>query len=84
MSSKKYIQAFILKFVRKSCFQSLWGQLFHYSKVGMNYWGGATVGYSGEEYALRYADLKLRQKRRKITIFDVGANIGSICKVGCS
>jgi FkbM family methyltransferase len=76
------IRGFILRVVRKRCFQPLWEKVFHYSKVGMNYWGGATVGYSGEEYALRYAEAKLKQLRvGKITIFDVGANIGQFAKM---
>lgn len=72
----------ILKFVRKSCFQPLWEKLFHYSKVGMNYWGGATVGYSGEEFALRYADAKLKKLHAgKVIVFDVGANVGQFAKM---
>lgn len=72
----------ILKFVRKSCFQPLWEKLFHYSKVGMNYWGGATVGYSGEEFALQYADKKLKKLHAgKVIVFDVGANIGQFAKM---
>ncbi len=72
----------ILKFLRKSCFQPFWEMLFHYSKVGMNYWGGATVGHSGEEFALRYADAKLKRLHTgKVIVFDVGANVGQFAKM---
>lgn len=63
-------------------FQPFWERLFHYSKVGMNYWGGATVGHSGEENALRYADAKFKQwKLGNVIIFDVGANIGQFAEL---
>lgn len=72
----------ILRVVRKKYFQPIWERLFHYSKIGMNYWGGATVGYSGEEYALRYANSKFQKELpRKFTIFDVGANIGQFTQL---
>mgnify|MGYP003480299324 CR=1 FL=1 len=72
----------ILKFLRKSCFQPFWEMLFHYSKVGMNYWGGGTVGHSGEEFALRYADAKLKRLHTgKVIVFDVGANVGQFAKM---
>lgn len=80
--SNNRIRELVLRVVRKTCFQRLWEKLFHYSKVGMNYWGGATVGYSGEEYALRYADAKFKQRKSgNVTIFDVGANIGQFAKL---
>lgn len=76
------IRELILRFVRKNCFQQLWETLFHYSKVGMNYWGGATVGFSGEENALRYANAKFKQLHAgKVIVFDVGANIGQFAKM---
>lgn len=79
------IRELILRFARKSCFQVLWEKLFHYSKVGMNYWGGATVGHSGEEYALRYADAKFEQwKSGNVIVFDVGANIGQFAKLAAN
>lgn len=81
MSNNKF-KELTLRFMRKNCFQPLWERLFHYSKVGMNYWGGATVGHSGEEFSLRYADAKLKQLHAgKVTIFDVGANIGQFAKM---
>jgi FkbM family methyltransferase len=76
------IKQIALKFLRRRIFQSFWQKLFHFSKIGMNYWGGATVGFSGEEYALRYANLKFRKEQsRTFTIFDVGANIGQFAQL---
>ena len=48
----------------------------------MNYWGASTIGYSGEEYALRYADVKFRQRQAdKVIIFDCGANVGQFAEL---
>ncbi|MDF2435862.1 MAG: FkbM family methyltransferase [Bacteroidota bacterium] len=56
-------------------FQPIWEKLFHFSKIGMNFWGGATFSHSGEIYALKYAKEKLSGKSNPV-IFDVGANVG--------
>lgn len=70
----------LLKFARGIYFQSSWQKLFHYAKIGMNYWGGATIGSSGEEYGLRHALSKLEDKTH-IVIFDVGANAGQFANL---
>jgi FkbM family methyltransferase len=72
----------VLRFLRRRIFQSFWEALFHYSKIGMNHWGGATVGYSGEEHALRYANSKFQiEQLRTCIVFDVGANIGQFAQL---
>jgi FkbM family methyltransferase len=65
----------ILKLIRAKAFQPIWERLFHFSKIGMNFWGGATLAHSGEIYALKYAKSKLNTTGNAV-IFDVGANVG--------
>lgn len=65
----------IIKFIRTGAFQPLWEKLHHLSKIGMNYWGGASLYESGEISAMKYAVAKLKGKN-SITLFDVGANDG--------
>ena len=77
----KTIKGIILYFLRSKNFQPFWEYIFHYSKVGMNYWGGTTIGYSGEEFAIRYANKKFKNTSREILIFDVGANIGQFAQI---
>jgi FkbM family methyltransferase len=65
----------LLRFLRRKVFQSMWTRLSHVSRIGMNYWGGATVGHSGERSAVSYAANKLTSKN-EFVVFDVGANLG--------
>lgn len=65
----------LVRFLRKKYFQPLWQLLFHISKIGMNYWGGASLLYSGEISVTRYVYSKLKDKVQPI-VFDVGANRG--------
>ena len=70
----------ILKIFRRKVFQGLWEQLFHVSKIGMNYWGGASLSQSGELYALHYINNRLMDiddgGMQNLIFFDVGANRG--------
>jgi FkbM family methyltransferase len=77
----KNLKLMLLYILRTKIFQNIWEKVFHISKIGMNYWGGATIGYSGEEFALRYANDKLKNLSRKIVIFDVGANVGQFAQL---
>lgn len=70
----------ILKIIRRKRFQPLWEKLFHFSKIGMNFWGGASLMHSGEIYALKYAQHKLKDTNR-LVIFDVGANYGEFALI---
>ena len=72
----------LLRFVRSKRLQPLWEKLYHYSKIGMNLWGGASLKDSGEIYALQYAKSKVPNKRL-ITVFDVGANYGQYAILTC-
>jgi FkbM family methyltransferase len=70
----------ILKIIRRNGFQPVWEKLFHFSKIGMNFWGGATLLHSGEIYALKYAKDKLKDTS-DLVIFDVGANFGEFALI---
>lgn len=71
-----FVKNNILKHIRGRAFQPLWEKLFHYSKIGMNFWGGASLLQSGEKYALLHANKKLNNKMGNIILFDVGAYYG--------
>jgi FkbM family methyltransferase len=66
----------IIKLLRKKLFQGIWEKLHHFAKVGMNYWGGASLYESGEISVLHYIHKK-HNTQKEIVIFDVGANIGT-------
>jgi FkbM family methyltransferase len=65
----------VIKILRKKLFQGIWEKLHHFSKIGMNHWGGASLYQSGEISVLDYINQKLKNQQ-EIVIFDVGANIG--------
>ncbi|MBP7699048.1 MAG: FkbM family methyltransferase [Saprospiraceae bacterium] len=62
------------QFLRLKYFQPFWEQLFNWSKLFMNYWGGAHIQNSGEIFIL---DTILKSvKNDNVNIFDVGVNNG--------
>jgi FkbM family methyltransferase len=65
----------LIKFTRANIFQGMWEKLHHISKIGMNYWGGASLYHSGEIKAMEYVYNKLKNEK-SIIVFDVGANLG--------
>lgn len=65
-----------LKFLRRQVFQKIWKNLFHNAKIGMNFWGGSSVGQSGEIPVMKYLATILQENNQNI-IFDVGANMGN-------
>lgn len=65
----------IIQFLRTRRFQGTWETLYRISKIGMNYWGGASLCYSGEIHVLHYIKKKLNETE-SIILFDVGANDG--------
>jgi len=67
------VKKYIIRIIRKSYFQFLWKYLNHISRIGMNYWGGANIYYSGELDVMKIISKKAYPG---CLIFDVGANVG--------
>ncbi|SDC70094.1 methyltransferase, FkbM family [Niabella drilacis] len=65
----------IIKILRKKKYYKIWAKLMHVSKIGMNYWGGASFVHSGEMLVIDRFLPRLSQQS-EVVIFDVGANIG--------
>ena len=65
----------LVKLIRRRALQPLHERLLRFSKVGMNYWGGALVAHSGERTALRFVAQRSREVEG-LVIFDVGASFG--------
>ena len=64
----------LIKIARSQNLQPFWEKLNDWSKVGMNYWGGARWNESGELPA--FENLLKKLDAEPIIIFDVGANQG--------
>lgn len=62
----------------KSSFQKIFNQLFMFALKGLNYGNGAHFNESGELNALKI--VKINLKSEKLTVFDVGANVGNYAK----
>jgi len=73
--ARNFMKSLFIKFMRSKAWQPIWESLHHYSLIGMNFWGGASVTHSGEAYAIRYVSSKFASDR-PLVIFDVGANLG--------
>lgn len=69
----------LLRILKLPGFQGLWERLNRISLVGMNYWGGANLLYSGELYVMGYVKNQLKSVEKPV-IFDVGANLGQYVK----
>ncbi len=69
------IKDLLLKLLRRKMFQPLWYALFHFAKIGMNYWGGSGLLNSGEITVMKYVKSRLKGQTEPV-IFDVGANRG--------
>lgn len=74
------MNARVLRFLRRNEFQFIWEKLFKVSKIGMNFYGGASLFTSGELHAMQYANEKLK-KFDPITVFDVGASSGEFARL---
>ena len=66
----------LVKLIRRRAWQPFHERLLRFSKVGMNYWGGAMVAQSGERMALRFIAERSREVE-DLVVFDVGANFGN-------
>ena len=73
----------ILRLIRTKPFQPLWEKMFHYSKIGMNLYGGAAFSQSGEIEVLKYSFEKI-QNKEKFILFDVGACLGEYAEFVCN
>ena len=76
----------IPRFIEKHSIGKIWLQPFYeslhrISLRGMNYMQSQSIQYSGETFAMKYANSK---RSSEVVLFDVGANIGdyseSLCK----
>lgn len=81
---KKFIKKIIPSPMRYALghtrFQPMFKRLHSLSLTGMNYGRGANPNISGEKYAMLYVGQKLASQP-ELTIFVVGANIGSYSKL---
>lgn len=65
----------LVRLARKKALQPIYIRLDRVAKVGMNYWGGASVAESGERWALHHAAGLLKDVPLPV-VFDVGAHYG--------
>lgn len=72
------IQTISSKFYGKTAYQNFFEKLFYTSLKGMNYGNGSDYEKSGEKYI--FTLLNKVFAGQKITIFDVGANVGGYSK----
>lgn len=54
----------------------LFSKIYKISLYGMNYGNGGVLSQSGELYVLNELAKSFRQSKKRVTIFDVGANVG--------
>lgn len=65
---------FLISFIRRRQFTSLWERLYRTTLVGLNYWA-SSFNSSGEKEAIASIASALRGVEKPV-IFDVGANVG--------
>ncbi|MBL0127189.1 MAG: FkbM family methyltransferase [Flavobacteriales bacterium] len=69
------LPSWLVRYARARTWQPFHIKMHHLAQIGMNYWGGAEVGASGELHALKHASELLKQEPSPV-VFDVGANSG--------
>ncbi|MDO1448845.1 FkbM family methyltransferase [Rhodocytophaga aerolata] len=79
ISLSKPVLKKIYKMQGKKRFHKLFEIMHNLSLPGMNYGGGGDIMLSGEKFVLEYLQKTLSQKQC-ITVFDVGANIGTFTR----
>ena len=77
---KRFLQ-WLLAPTRIVLLQPIYEKLHLFTLYAMNYGGGSFTDDSGEEYVVRYVARKTAGQSEPITIFDVGANIGSYARM---
>jgi FkbM family methyltransferase len=73
---KKFVEFFLRKITGKKRLQKFWLGWYKLSLRGMNYGSAGNINESGEMYVINYVKDKFKNEEL-LTIFDVGANIGS-------
>lgn len=69
------MSSWLVRAARRRFWQPLFIRMQRIAQVGMNHWGGAAVGESGERMAVRIA-LGRYPADAEVLVFDVGANGG--------
>jgi FkbM family methyltransferase len=76
---KNFLKNISRPFLGKSFGQKFFAFLYLFSLKGMNFGGGTSPKYSGEEYAAEFAIETLGKKQ--LVVFDVGGNKGDYTKM---
>jgi FkbM family methyltransferase len=69
----------LVQLIARKPFQTFFSLMHKFALAGMNYGGGGDLHISGEGWVLSYLSRIFGQK--KLTLFDVGANIGEYSQV---
>ncbi|QDK77227.1 FkbM family methyltransferase [Spirosoma sp. KCTC 42546] len=77
---KKFLQ-WLLAPARIVLLQPVYEKLHLFTLYAMNYGGGSFTDDSGEEYVVRYVARKTAEQSEPVTIFDVGANVGTYAQM---
>ena len=78
---EKFLQ-WLLAPIRITVLQPFYEKMYLFTIYAMNYGGGSFTDNSGEQYVVRYVARKTAQHSPGlITIFDVGANVGSFTRL---
>ena len=77
---KKFLR-WLLAPARITLLQPAYEKLYMFTLYAMNYGGGSFTDDSGEKYVVRYVARKTAGEFKPVTIFDVGANVGSYARM---
>ncbi|GAB2571278.1 FkbM family methyltransferase [Spirosoma areae] len=77
---KKFLQ-WLLAPIRITQLQPFYEKLYMFTLYAMNYGGGSFTDDSGEQHVVRYVARKTAQQPNPVSIFDVGANVGSYARM---
>ncbi|GAB3641923.1 FkbM family methyltransferase [Spirosoma arcticum] len=77
---KKFLQ-WLLAPIRITLLQPVYEKLYMFTLYAMNYGGGSFTDDSGEKYVVSYLARKTAGQPSPVTIFDVGANVGSYARL---
>lgn len=77
---KKFLR-WLLAPIRITLLQPAYEKLYMFTLYAMNYGGGSFTDDSGEKYVVGYVARKTAGQSGPVTIFDVGANVGSYARM---